>query len=62
MEGNINETDSARSALAERTRLARLAADVGVALASSAPLREILRRCAKALVDHLDAAFARSRR
>jgi PAS domain S-box-containing protein len=59
MASDSSENESAQRALAERMRLAQLSADVGIALTSSAPLGEILGRCAKALVDHLHAAFAR---
>jgi two-component system cell cycle sensor histidine kinase/response regulator CckA len=38
----------------ERTRLAELTSDVGVALTSVIPLRESLASCARALVRHLD--------
>ncbi len=38
----------------ERTRLAELTSEVGVALTSITPLRETLARCARALVRHLD--------
>jgi PAS domain S-box-containing protein len=50
---------SAERALAERMRLAQLATDVGIALTRSGTLEEILSGCARALVDHLEAAFAR---
>jgi PAS domain S-box-containing protein len=46
-------------ATAERARLAELNAEVGSALAGSAPLRDTLQRCAESLVRHLDATFAR---
>lgn len=45
--------------LRERERLAALSAEVATALAQSATLPEMLRHCAEALVEHLDAAFAR---
>jgi PAS domain S-box-containing protein len=51
--------ESAERALAERMRLAQLTADVGIALTRSGTLAEILSGCARALVDHLEAAFAR---
>ncbi|MBA3241256.1 MAG: GAF domain-containing protein, partial [Acidobacteria bacterium] len=45
--------------LLERERLAALGADVATALAQSDTLPEMLHACAAALVEHLDAAFAR---
>ncbi|MCA1635043.1 MAG: PAS domain-containing protein [Acidobacteria bacterium] len=45
--------------LLERERLAALGADVATALAQSGTLPEALHRSAVALVEHLDAAFAR---
>ncbi len=45
--------------LADRTRLAALGADVGVALTRGESLREALQQCAEAMVHNLDAAFAR---
>lgn len=45
--------------LAERARTAMLAADVGLALTQGATIRDTLQRCAEAIVEHLDAAFAR---
>jgi PAS domain S-box-containing protein len=40
-------------------KLAALGADIGVALTQSDTKRDMLQRCAEALVKHLDAAFAR---
>ncbi len=48
-----------RQELEERARYAALAADVGRAFVSDGPLDSRLGRCAEAIVDHLDAAFAR---
>jgi transcriptional regulator with GAF, ATPase, and Fis domain len=45
--------------LAERTRLARLFAEVSVALTSSSPLSECLDRCAQAVRRQLDASLVR---
>src|ERR1022692_172727 len=45
--------------LERRIRLAALSADMGTALTHGNTLREILQRCSEALVQHLDAAFAR---
>jgi PAS domain S-box-containing protein len=56
---DITERKRAEEALAERARLASLTAEVGVALTQGDSLREILQRCAEALVKHLDGAFAR---
>lgn len=44
---------------ATQARQAALRANVGVALAGKDDLRDILQRCAAAIVEHLDAAFAR---
>ena len=44
---------------AELQRLARLAADVSLALTEGDTARDMLRRCTDAFVRHLDAAFAR---
>ncbi|MEH2326049.1 MAG: GAF domain-containing protein [Nostoc sp.] len=49
----------AESALAERARLANFRADVDAALTQSDNLQNMMRRCTDALVEHLDAAFAR---
>ena len=46
-------------ALAERVRLAELTAKIGVALTEGNTLQHTLQACAAALVEHLDAAFAR---
>src|SRR6202043_2732089 len=45
--------------LAERGRLASLVGDVGMALTRGSTLKDILGSCTQALVQHLDAAFAR---
>lgn len=45
--------------LQERVRLAALGADVGAALTQEETLSDMLRRCTEAVVQHLDAAFAR---
>jgi PAS domain S-box-containing protein len=49
----------AEAELAEQTRLALLARDVGLALTSITDKSQMLQRCAQAVVDHLGAAFAR---
>jgi PAS domain S-box-containing protein len=51
--------DELRAAIDERTRLSAVRAEIGMALARRGSLREVLRACAEALVQHLDAAFAR---
>ncbi|HVK18576.1 MAG TPA: PAS domain-containing protein [Fimbriiglobus sp.] len=48
-----------QDALAERSRLSALRADVSARLAGNEPLREVLQGCAETLVRGLDAAFAR---
>ena len=62
--GRLKETLEQRvqertAELAERVRLLALSAEVGAALAEGDTLRDMLQRCAKALVEHLDGAFAR---
>jgi PAS domain S-box-containing protein len=49
----------AEEALAERARLANFRADVDAALTQSDTLNNMMRRCTEALVQHIDAAFAR---
>ncbi|MBP1684157.1 MAG: rpfC [Deltaproteobacteria bacterium] len=56
---DISERKRAQETLAERARQAALGADVGVALTSSDATRDMLQRCAEAVVRHLGAAFAR---
>lgn len=46
-------------ALLDQTRLSTLAADVGTTLTRAETLREMLQGCAEAVVQRLDAAFAR---
>ena len=48
------ERRRAHEIVLERTRLAELTSEVGVALTSVTPLRDTLARCARALVRHLD--------
>lgn len=48
-----------RKALVERVRLTSFIRDISISLAEGVTLREILDQCAKAVVDYLDAAFAR---
>ena len=49
----------AEEAQAQRARLGQLMAAVGLALTRTTHPREMLQRCTEALVQHLDAAFAR---
>ncbi|MEH1840932.1 MAG: PAS domain S-box protein [Nostoc sp.] len=56
---DTTERKQAESALAERARLAHFRADVDAALTQSDSLQNMMRRCTDALVEHLDAAFAR---
>jgi PAS domain S-box-containing protein len=56
---DVTERRQAEEALLERTRLAEFNADIGLALTSADDLREMLGRCADAMIKHLDAAFAR---
>ena len=48
-----------RAVVYERAHLSAVRAEIGMALARKDSLREILRLCAEAIVQHLDAAFAR---
>ncbi|HVF50894.1 MAG TPA: PAS domain S-box protein [Pyrinomonadaceae bacterium] len=56
---DITERKEAEAELLRRSRQSALGAEVGVALAGSDSLPRILQRCAAALVQHLDTAFAR---
>ena len=56
---DISERKHAEEELARGTRLAVLRAQVGLALNRSDDLDEMLQACCQALVDHLDASFAR---
>ncbi|MGA2704299.1 MAG: PAS domain S-box protein, partial [Isosphaeraceae bacterium] len=56
---DITSRKQAEEALVERARLAALGADIGTALTRGDTLREMLRSCSEAVVQHLDAAFAR---
>ncbi len=49
----------AEATRARQSRYAAMRADVGEALAATGEVRDILQRCAEAIVRHLDAAFAR---
>ena len=56
---DITGRKQAEEALVERARLAALGADIGIALTRGDTLREVLRSCSEAIVQHLDVAFAR---
>ncbi|MBE9106620.1 PAS domain-containing protein [Nostoc cf. edaphicum LEGE 07299] len=56
---DTTDRKEAEVALAERARLANFRADVDAALTQSDNLENMMRRCTDALVEHLDAAFAR---
>ncbi|MFS0514340.1 PAS domain S-box protein [Nostoc sp. UIC 10607] len=56
---DTTDRKQAEEALAERARLAHFRADVDAALTQSDTLENMMRRCTDALVEHLDAAFAR---
>jgi PAS domain S-box-containing protein len=57
--GQYIERKAAEKAQAESIRIAALDTDISVALTQADTKREMLQRCAEALVRHLDAAFAR---
>lgn len=56
---DITERRLAERELEERTRIALMSADIGLALTRSDTLKDMLQNCAQALVQHLGAAFAR---
>lgn len=56
---DVTERKQAEEALAEKARLAAFRADVDTALTQSDRLQGILQRCTEAVVQHIDAAFAR---
>ncbi|MEH2421386.1 MAG: GAF domain-containing protein [Nostoc sp.] len=56
---DTTDRKQAEEALAERARLANFRADVDAALTQSDSLQNMMRHCTNALVEHLDAAFAR---
>lgn len=57
--GQFIERKEVEAAQRERGRIAALDADIGGALTQAVTKQEMLQRCAEALVQHLDAAFAR---
>jgi signal transduction histidine kinase/CheY-like chemotaxis protein len=59
LEREVEERRRAEAALEDRTKVALLGSDIGAVLTREDTLREALQRCAEALVQHLDAAFAR---
>jgi two-component system cell cycle sensor histidine kinase/response regulator CckA len=56
---DLTDRKRAEKDLLERMRIAALTADVGMVLTHDAALRTMLDRCADAVVQHLDVAFAR---
>jgi PAS domain S-box-containing protein len=56
---DATEQKQVEESIAERTRIAALISDVGIALTTRHTLAEMLHGCAEALVTHLHAAFAR---
>ena len=56
---DITERKRIEEALHHQTRMWKLGAEIGTALAATASLAEMLRACAEAIVTNLDAAFAR---
>lgn len=56
---DTTDRKQAEEALAERARLANFRADVDATLTQSDSLENMMHRCTDALVEHLDAAFAR---
>jgi signal transduction histidine kinase/CheY-like chemotaxis protein len=56
---DVTEVKTAAESLRRTAELAALRAEIGTILEAPVGAREALQRCAQALVDHLDAAFAR---
>ncbi len=56
---DITDRKQAEQQIKERSKLMALGADVGKAITEHNNLQSMLGRCAEAIVDHLDAAFAR---
>ncbi|MGB3535386.1 MAG: response regulator [Microcoleaceae cyanobacterium] len=56
---DISERKKSELILAEQSKLAQFSSDVGLALAQTYTLDEILHRCTEAMVQHLNATFAR---
>ena len=61
--GLVERTSDARkkaeSTVSSKARLAELGSEIGRAITQTDLLREALQHCAQAVVEHLDAAFAR---
>ena len=56
---DITDVKQAQELLLERTILATLSGDIGIALNRREDLQSLLKHCTDALVEHLDVAFAR---
>lgn len=56
---DISDRKLVEQRLAERTQIANLTADVGIALSQAEQLQRGLQQCCEAIVDRLDACFAR---
>jgi len=56
---DLTSSNQAAKSLHERARVSALVADIGLALTRSNDLPEMLTMCTEAIVQHLDAAFAR---
>jgi len=56
---DLTDRRQSEAMLQQRARISALAADIGLALTRSNSLPEMLKMCTEALVQHLDAAFAR---
>ncbi len=56
---DLRVSKRSEAALQERARVSLLTADIGIALTRSNDLPEMLTMCVEAIVEHLDAAFAR---
>ena len=56
---DLRVSKRSEATLQERARVSLLTADIGIALTRSNDLPEMLTMCVEAIVEHLDAAFAR---
>ena len=59
MDCDITERKKAESTMADQNRLLALDAEVGKIISHSQELQPLLQKCTEAIVDHLNAAFAR---
>jgi len=59
MDWDITERKKAESTMADQNRLLALDAEVGKIISHSQELQPLLQQCTQAIVDHLNAAFAR---